>query len=105
LPCPALYKKTVLFHRIGRFFRFIKHFSRFGTYINEKHYITKTIYHEFNIVYRSGCPHYRMGAWRICLFGGGFNTYPAGYRDHCPYPGGDQKADDIIDFNKIKEAA
>ena len=67
----------------GRLCCFIKNILSFQRLIlNEKHHLTKTIYHEFIIVYHRRYTHHRMGIGRICLFSRRADTRTIGYCDH-----------------------
>ena len=78
---------------------FLKHFAHLQAYIYEKHIINfKIIYHEFTIVYRCGYPHYRMGAWRICLLGSGADTCVISHCHYRHYSRTDQKANGHINI-------
>ena len=83
----------------GRLCCFIKNILSFQRLIlNEKHHLTKTIYHEFIIVYHRRYTHHRMGIGRICLLSRGADTRIVGYCGHRYYFRITAKTDCSINF-------
>ena len=90
----------------GRLCCFIKNILSFQRLIlNEKHHLTKTIYHEFIIVYHRRYTHHRMGIGRICLFSRRADPCIVGHSDHRHNFRITAKTDRPINFKNMKKAA